>query len=289
MDGASFHYYVQGSEPPALPATSRTVPVSAEFPASYSLDQKPGPRTAETNFAEPTQYTNRISPEDGQYLRNQASESVARSMSPDSLPFKSRMEPHPQQAAIKIAPDENPLSPTFASTPSHRLIASVASGSAIDNHLPGQAIHVNQQIRGGTWKYGLCDCGDIGVCCTGVWCPCILYGKTQYRLSQRSERRDPTNLLGYSMFNGSCAAFAVLCGCNLILAAIQHSRLRKAYDIPGGVGTDFVNACCCCCCTLSQDEKEIKFRETRARRPSGSSGLMPYTSPQGMDFSAAPI
>jgi Cys-rich protein (TIGR01571 family) len=288
MDNASIHYFFQGTESPSSPAVPRPAPTLSEFPASYSLDQKSGPEISETHSAETMQFENSLTPEDGQYLRNQTLAMAARSKSPDSLPVKSKRELHPQQAAIKIAPDENPLSPKFLSpNSSHNLNTNAVSGSAIENHLPGQAMHANQHIRGGTWKYGLCDCGDIGVCCTGIWCPCILYGKTQYRLTQRSERRDPTNMLGYSMFNGSCAAFAVLCGCNLILAAIQHSRLRKTYDIPGGVGTDFANACCCCCCTLSQDEKEIKFRETRARRPAGSSGLTPYMSPQGMDFSAA--
>jgi Cys-rich protein (TIGR01571 family) len=289
MDSASTHYFVQGTALPSLPTIPRSIAVSSEYSAPYSLDQKSGPGMSETHSAETMQFENSITREDGQYLRNQTLERAARSKSPDFLPVKSKRELHPQQAAIKIAPDENPLSPKFlGNTLSHNLDIDAASGSAIDNHLPGQATHANQHIRGGTWKYGLCDCGDIGVCCTGVWCPCILYGKTQYRLTQRSERRDPTNMLGYSMFNGSCAAYAVLCGCNLILAAIQHSRLRKTYDIPGGVGTDFANACCCCCCTLSQDEKEIKFRETRARRTSGAGGLTPYMSPQSMNFSAAP-
>ncbi len=290
MDGTSNHHRTHGSDAPAFPTILHSSYGPSESSASHPSDHKSDPRTF-TTPAESTRYADSITPEDARYLRKLAAEaeaSEAPSVHHGSLPLKSKRELYPQPGAMNIVPDENPLSPTFLSRPSQHRDIHAESDAAIDNHLPGQAIHANQHIKGGTWKYGLCDCGDIGVCCTGVWCPCIIYGKTQYRLSQRSERKDPTNMLGYSMFNGSCAAFAVLCGCNLILAAIQHSRLRKAYDIPGGVGTDFVRACGCCCCTLSQDEKEIKFRETQARGLSTSTPSMQYMSPQGMDFLAPP-
>lgn len=47
----------------------------------------------------------------------------------------------------------------------------------------------------------------------GLLCPCILYGKTQHRLSLKSRKEDPTNMLGYETCNGSCTAMALLCGC----------------------------------------------------------------------------
>lgn len=288
MDGASHHHVTQGWNAAAFPIMPQPLYATSEAPNSYPPDQKPDPSAVGTHPAESMQYGNSITPEDAQYLRKQAAEIGAPPTSPGPLPVKGKRELHPETAVVNIVPDENPLSPAFLSTSKYQNVAAVVSDSAFDNHLPGQAMHANQHVQGGTWKYGLCDCGDIGVCCSGVWCPCVVYGKTQYRLSRRSERKDPTNMLGYSMFNGSCAAFAVLCGCNLILAAIQHSRLRRTYDIPGGVGTDFVRACCCCCCTLSQDEKEIKYRENQARRSSVSPGAMQYLSPVGMDFSAPP-
>jgi Cys-rich protein (TIGR01571 family) len=290
MNSAAYNRSTHDLDTPAFSAISPSVPAPSEPSASYLTDHKADPSTFGSHPADSAQHGDSMTTEDAQYLRKQVAELKAFPTGAGSLPVKSKRELHPQPETIDIVPDQNPLSPTFLSRPilSRTNTLGLASDAAIDTHLPGQAIHANQQMKGGTWKYGLCDCGDIGVCCTGVWCPCIIYGKTQYRLSQRSERKDPTNLLGYSIFNGSCAAFALFCGCNFILAAIQHSRVRKAYGIPGGVGTDFVRACCCCCCTLSQDEKEIKFRENQARRPSGSTSQMQYTSPLGMDFSAPP-
>lgn len=276
-------YHRPGSDVPAIPTTPQSAP---ETSASYPSNEKPDFRTCAPHPADSTQHVNSITHNDARYLSKEEAEVEAATTSPGYPPVKSKMDLHNGQETMHIAPDENPLSPMSISSTKHLRDGRVGFESIIDNHLPGQAIHARQYTKGGTWKYGLCDCGDIGVCCTGAWCPCIVYGKTQYRLSQRSDRKDPTNLLGYSAFNGSCATFALLCGCNLILAAIQHSRVRKAYDIPGGVGTDLVRACCCCCCTLSQDEKEVKFRESQIWASSGSEGAMQYMSPQGMSFSA---
>jgi Cys-rich protein (TIGR01571 family) len=245
----------------------------------YSPDHKTDPAHLEPHPASSAQFSDSITAEDARYIRKHAA---------DFPPAKSGRDLQPQQGGINIVPDHNPLGHAFVrSATNHRNIC-VRPDGAIDSHLPGQARHANQEIMGGTWKYGLCDCSEVGICCTGAWCPCIIYGKTQYRLSQRSERKDPTDLLGYSSFNGSCAAYAILCGCNLVLAAIQHSRVRKTYGIPGGVGTDFVRACCCCCCTLSQDEKEVKFRESQARNASTSASTMQYMSPVAMEFSSLP-
>lgn len=63
------------------------------------------------------------------------------------------------------------------------------------------------------WAHGLCDCGDPGVCCTSLACPCVTYGRTQYRLGRLSAGQEASNLLGYSVCNGTCTLMAVLCGC----------------------------------------------------------------------------
>jgi len=216
---------------------------------------------------------------------------ITSSLPPKSDPAFSH-EPTPKKPPV--APDENPLTPSptqrsRSNTYQYPPHSAPTPGSlAHEYHRPGQALHPNQQIKGGTWRHGLWDCGDVGVCCTGLFCPCILYGKTQHRLSLRSERKDPTNMLGYEVLNGSCAAFAVLCGCSGILAAIQHTRVRKAYDIPGGVGSDCVRAVCCCCCTLAQDEKEIRFREGQASRGAGPVLGAQYTAPSMMSYPAPP-
>ncbi len=127
---------------------------------------------------------------------------------------------------------------------------------------------------------------------TGLFCPCVVYGKTQYRLSLRDERKDPTNMLGYTAVNGSCIAFGVLCGVNGILAAIQRTRLRKAYNMSteaGNVAGDCLRGICCCCCVVAQDEKEAKFREEQARKPAGSGTKREgYVAPTSMTFSPPP-
>ena len=51
-----------------------------------------------------------------------------------------------------------------------------------------------------------------GLCCLGIFCPCVVYGKTQYRLSQKAQKKEATDLLGYKAVNGSCGLLAVACG-----------------------------------------------------------------------------
>ena len=102
-------------------------------------------------------------------------------------------------------------------------------------HQPGQIMHTNQEVQGGTWTHGLCDCSNIGTCCLGIICPCILYGKTQHRLSMKSRKEDPTNMLGYDTCNGSCTAMALLCGCQckLSMAFILNLLLTPNYRASG--------------------------------------------------------
>lgn len=80
---------------------------------------------------------------------------------------------------------------------------------ALDNHRPGQVSHPNAVIDP-EWKHGLCT--PDALCCLGFFCPCIVYGKTQYRLSKKAHKQDPTDLLGHESCNGSCGIFAVACG-----------------------------------------------------------------------------
>ena len=78
-----------------------------------------------------------------------------------------------------------------------------------ENHRPGQVSHPNSALNP-EWKHGLCELDTI--CCTGLFCPCIIYGRTQYRLTQKTEKRDATDLLGYKSCNGSCELMTVACG-----------------------------------------------------------------------------
>ncbi|MBE7182222.1 MAG: PLAC8 family protein [Terriglobus roseus] len=152
-------------------------------------------------------------------------------------------------------------------------------------------------IHGGTWQHSLCSCAMPAICLTSLFCPCITYGRTQYRLSQRSSHKDPTNMLGYSTCNGSCVAFGVLCGVNAFLAAIQKTRVRKAYEMDraqaGGVVDDLLKGACCCCCSVAQDEKEVRWREEEGRRAGGGAAAgrgskEGYAPVGGMTFSPPP-
>lgn len=209
--------------------------------------------------------------------------------SPGPLPVKNNFEaPEIQQPpVVPIAPDTNPLHPPRTPTFARTGTGGIESNDLYMAHLPGQISHPNQEIIGGTWTTGLCECSDLGTCCLGIWCPCILYGKTQFRLSRRSRQRDPTNLLGYETCNASCTLMAILCGCQWLLATIQHTRTRKAYKIQGDCPSDCVRATCCTCCTLIQDEREIKRREeARAdtARTFGANLSSPYILQEQMRY-----
>lgn len=138
--------------------------------------------------------------------------------SPGPLPLKTHEAPK-RSDTLSIEPDANPLqSPKTSYFPppaTHALNSSqdhpVGDLSAFHN--PGQIMHPNQEVRGGTWTHGLCECSNIATCCLGIICPCILYGKTQHRLKMKSRKEDPTNMLGYETCNGSCTAMSLFCGC----------------------------------------------------------------------------
>ena len=77
------------------------------------------------------------------------------------------------------------------------------------NHRPGQVAHPNSEIDP-KWKHGMCEADSL--CCIGLCCPCMVYGKTQYRLAQKAKKREATDLLGYEAVNGTCGLMAVACG-----------------------------------------------------------------------------
>lgn len=79
----------------------------------------------------------------------------------------------------------------------------------IHDHRPGQVAHPNAAVDP-EWKHGLCEVDTL--CCVGLCCPCILYGKTQYRISRKTQKEDPTNMLGYESCNGSCGLMGLACG-----------------------------------------------------------------------------
>ena len=123
---------------------------------------------------------------------------------------------------------ENGLSQTFAPPPRHatHIYAPDSLGGpngALENHRPGQVAHPNSAIDP-QWRHGLCD--PDATCCLSLFCPCIVYGKTQYRLSRKAQKQDPTDLLGYEAFNGSCGVMAAACGFQCKLRVIMNGQLR---------------------------------------------------------------
>ena len=80
---------------------------------------------------------------------------------------------------------------------------------SLANHRPGQVAHPNSEIDP-KWKHGMCEADSL--CCIGLFCPCMVYGKTQYRLAQKAKKREATDLLGYESINGACGLMAVACG-----------------------------------------------------------------------------
>lgn len=140
--------------------------------------------------------------------------------SPGPLPVKVNPETFGETQKsypVAVVPDENPLHSQLPQSPPP--VATIATQPGVSDNVmvfspPAQIPQPpNQGIESGMWNHGLCDCTGIGTCCLGLFCPCILYGKTQYRISMKSRKEDPTNLLGYEACNGSCMAMAMLCGC----------------------------------------------------------------------------
>ncbi|KAL6721721.1 hypothetical protein ACLMJK_000826 [Lecanora helva] len=194
-----------------------------------------------------------------------------RPVQPAAMPVKDTFDP-PPTSAIERRGTYNPDS------------LSGPNGAPVDNHRPGQVSHPNASVEP-HWKYGLCE--PDALCCMGLFCPCIVYGKTSYRLSRRMQKQDPTDLLGYESCNGSCGLFAVVCGFQWILAAIHRTRIRKLYNLDGSFGTDCVKGLCCCCCVVMQNEREIRHREELIRKHAGpASGG--YVAPGDMVYAPPP-
>lgn len=197
-----------------------------------------------------------------------------------------------QPKPVHVGPDVNPLSPaspTATVSPTRTTNIQTFPPPSGDMSFPHSATFgPGQSSSGGTWHHGLGSCAEPTTCLFSLFCPCIVYGKTQHRLSLKSAKKDPTNMLGYSSINGSCLAWSVLCGVNILLTAIQHTRIRKAYEMDsqaGNVASDCVKSVCCCCCVLAQDEKEMKLREELSRNKEVRES---YQSPEGMTF-APPV
>ncbi|KAH9877828.1 hypothetical protein J1614_003045 [Plenodomus biglobosus] len=137
------------------------------------------------------------------------------------LPYKNPITPI-SAASIKGDPRHNgPISPSgqtfhlsdpysphgFTSSQTNNLHAVFSPNAAhgpngldFALHQPGQIAHPNMDSETShDWNSSLCSCSpDVSTCLTGLFCPCILYGRTSYRLSQKSAKKDPTDMLGHN-------------------------------------------------------------------------------------------
>jgi hypothetical protein len=64
----------------------------------------------------------------------------------------------------------------------------------------------------GKWMIPLCrePENDVSTCCLGCWCPQVLYGRTQFRLRQMAQNKDPLDLTDYKVINGPCATIMLV-------------------------------------------------------------------------------
>lgn len=153
-------------------------------------------------------------------------------------------------------------------------------------HQPGQIAHPNMEsVSSKEWSSSLCSCSpDPSTCITGMFCPCIIYGRTSYRLSQKSGKKDPTDMLGYSATNGHCTMMSLSCGLWWLFPMLQRTRIRHAYKLGGSMGNDLLKGCCCCCCVAVQNEREVKVREEASRRWAGPASVDVYNREGGMVY-----
>ena len=76
-----------------------------------------------------------------------------------------------------------------------------------------------------------------------------------------------------------------------ILAAIERTRIRKAFSLEGSIGSDCVTSLYCCCCVLIQNEREVRDREELIRRyagPATGAGTVAYVPPGPMAYALPP-
>ncbi|KAF2816883.1 uncharacterized protein BDZ99DRAFT_504829 [Mytilinidion resinicola] len=108
------------------------------------------------------------------------------------------------------------------------------------------------------WEHSGASCfTPFTTCLLSNCCPCITYGRTYHRLTKGKE------LEGYSCCNLPCVGFCLLTGFGLswIMSMLQRGEVRAGYQLKGNACTDCLCSCCCMPCDLTQQDKEVQFRE----------------------------
>jgi len=214
-------------------------------------------------------------------------------VSPGSI-NKSQVRDGPISPQNNLSPIYEPYSPHgFASRTTHNSHAIFTPNSSygpngMDSalHQPGQIAHPNMDsLKSPEWKHSLCSCsGDVSTCLSGLICPCVTYGQTSYRLSQKSAKKDPTDMLGYTAANGHCMLMSFACGLWCLFPMLQRTRIRHMYKLEGGMGSDCVKGTMCCCCVAVQNEREVKSREVSSQRWAGPANQGGYSRASEMVY-----
>ncbi|KID94436.1 putative protein family Cys-rich, partial [Metarhizium majus ARSEF 297] len=104
----------------------------------------------------------------------------------------------------------------------------------------------------GDWENGLCGWAGCGNCFLSWCCPCIIFGKTAGRIDPDAETKE-------------CAIFGaihLITGCGCLYNTFKREEIRKRYNIEGSLCGDCCTSYWCMCCALTQQENEVKSRET---------------------------
>lgn len=147
----------------------------------------------------------------------------AQQQQPTPIPEQPNEDADPRNSTQKPLPNEpepEPVkkAPTQIYSPTSLQNPQVAFNPSTAAHRPGQISHPNMSMTAGNklqWYHHLCECStDMGTCFEGCFCPCMVYGRTSYRLNTKADHKDATDLLGFEKVNSRCLLFtgAIFCG-----------------------------------------------------------------------------
>lgn len=232
MERSTFQPYHQFSSPtnstidesPISPASpGRGLPTYPQIPHTITTSSLPvekaqtqSPQEMHPAFYVPYQEAQPAQQQPAQQPPHTQTPAVPESPGPIPLKFQEVPHHHAREATITefLPPPTSEEEEPKPGMGSHNTIYNPDSlqGPNVDlerTHRPGQVSHPNSNVEP-HWKNGLCEPDTL--CCMGLVCPCMVYGKTMYRLSRKAQKQDPTDLLGYERCNGSCGFMAAACG-----------------------------------------------------------------------------
>ncbi|KAF8996340.1 PLAC8 family-domain-containing protein [Cyathus striatus] len=114
------------------------------------------------------------------------------------------------------------------------------------------------------WSFGLFGCcGDMGACCLGTWCPCLLHARNKRRLEHLNTQGTP-HPNRHDVCNGDSCVYGLIevaFDMGWILQIGTRGAIRERYQIRGSTGSDCMAAMCCGICDLVQGHRELELEE----------------------------